>query len=174
VTALLLAAVLAAPIHPVGYVWEISPEPPPPAIAPPDWTPFRLDILRVSLRATEDSTVKAGLYYRIDEHPEHGWVPWRVPVTVWFGAGQTLEIAFEIPWDGYAPGPALLAVWQQCGDGRVHNQGAAIPRPGQMLPPEWAGMPFHALDAGAFCPETASIFADGFETGDLSRWGGAS
>jgi hypothetical protein len=35
-------------------------------------------------------------------------------------------------------------------------------------------MPFHALDAGAFCPETASIFADGFETGDLSRWGGAS
>ncbi len=31
-----------------------------------------------------------------------------------------------------------------------------------------------AYEAGAFCPETASIFADGFETGDLSRWGGAS
>jgi len=173
-TALLLALALAvAPIQPVAYSWEIAPEPPPPAVAPPWWTPFRLDALHVTLRATEAAAPTVTVLYQHLGHPEVGWVHWNQLLHAPFGAGQTRTLSFSIPWSGIAPGPSLLAVWQDCGDGRQHYQGGFIPRPGEQLPPSAATMPFSALAQGAFCPPITppnAIFADGFESGSLRRW----
>jgi len=171
--ALLLALLLVAPIQPVGYSWVLAPEPPPPYNPPAYWQPWRLDALHVTLRATEAAAPTLRVMYQIPSHPEHGWVGWTAALYAPFGAGETRTLSFTVPWSGYAPGPFLLAAWQDCGDGRQHYQGGFIARPGQQLPPSAATMPFSALAQGAFCPPITpptAIFADGFESGDLRRW----
>ena len=173
-TALLLAALLvAAPIQPVGYAWTLAPEPPPPYNAPPYWTPWRLDTLAVTLRSTEASAPTLRISYQRADAPGMGWVSWSAPLYAPFGPNETRTLTFWVPWIGVAPGPVLLAVWSDCGDGRQHYQGGFIPRPGQTLPPYAAAMPFSQLAQGAFCPPITlpnGIFSDGFETGGLRRW----
>lgn len=152
-TAILIALALAvAPIQPVSYSWEIAPEPPPPAVAPPWWTPFRLDSLFVTLRATDAAAATALVTYQIAGYPQYGWVSWSPILYAPFGAGQTRTLTFSVPYADYAPGPVLFSIWQDCGQGQYHHQGAAIPRPGQQLPPSAAKMPFSALAQGSFCP----------------------
>lgn len=170
-TTLLLALLLVAPIQPVSYSWEIAPEPPPPAVAPPWWQPWRLDAIHVTLHATEAAAPTLRMSYQIPGHPEHGWVAWTAPLYAPFGADQTRTLSFSVPWSGYAPGPFLLSVWQTCPSGVVHHQGGFIPRPGQTLPA--GAQPFSQLAAGEFCPAYTppnAIFSDGFETGTLRRW----
>jgi len=172
-TALLLAALLLAPIQPVSYQWTLAPVPEPPAVPPPNWVPFRLDTLEVTVRATETAFVYAGAYYRIAGRPELGWVSWRGPIPASFANGQYRQLSFEVPYIDYAPGPILFSVWQDCGDGRWHHQGGFIPRLGQTLAPPFDQQPFTALAAGSFCPSIEPpnlIFTDGFEGGSLRRW----
>lgn len=173
-TALLLALALAvAPIQPVGFAWEIAPEPPPPAVPPSWWQPFRLDAIHVTLRATEAAAATALVTYQIAGYPQYGWVSWSPILYAPFGAGQTRTLTFSVPYADYAPGPVLFAIWQDCGHGQYHHQGAAIPRPGQQLPPHLADFGFDRLADGAFCPQYEppnAIFSDGFESGSLRRW----
>ncbi|OQC39679.1 MAG: hypothetical protein BWX64_01591 [Acidobacteria bacterium ADurb.Bin051] len=172
-TALLLALLLVGPIQPVTYQWTLAPVPEPPAVPPPNWVPFRLDELAVTVRATETAFVWSAAYYRIAGRPELGWVSWRAPIPASFAAGQYRQLVFEIPYVDYAPGPILFAVWQDCGDGRMDYQGGFIPRLGQTLAPPFDAMPFSALSAGSFCPAytpPTAIFSDGFETGSLRAW----
>ncbi len=170
---LVALSLLASPVMPVGYSWFIAPEPEPPVLAPPWWVPFRLDALTATVVSAQSEAVVAQVLYRVDGRPDVGWVGWRSPRRVQLAAGQPMSVTFEVPWAGYAPGCAMFVVWVDCGDGRVHAQAAAIPRPGEVLPPEFADMAFADLARGAFCPPLTPptrIFADGFESGSLGAW----
>ena len=170
-TALLLAMLLLGPIQPVSYAWTLAPVPPPPAVAPPWWVPFRLDTLTVTLQATDTAFITAGAYYRIAGRPELGWVSWNGPIPASFAAGQYRQLSFAVPYADYAPGPILFSLWQDCGNGTVHHQGGFIPRLGQQLVPPYSAQPFSSLALGQFCPAPPNlIFADGFEAGTLRRW----
>ncbi len=99
----------------------------------------------VDLAEAQAEIQRLRVSYQHAGHPEVGWVSWSAPLYAPFGAGQTRTLTFSVPWHGIAPGPVLLSVWTDCGDGRQHYQGAFIPRPGEQLPPSAATMPFSAL-----------------------------
>lgn len=163
-TALLLAALLLAPIQPVALSWTIPPEPEPPFPGAPGWVPWRLDTVEATFVAGVDPVALSALrlYYPI---PGWGFQAWEPAAVETFAPWEQRTETRSIPYDRPCS-PCLLCLDYLCADGRSEQRCAFVSRPAEPAP-GWPG--FWQLGDGPACLGLPDLFADGFELG-LARW----